>query len=270
MDQSQRSLAVAAVSFLALGGCASQLPATPDLQGSLMLPNRNPSPEQKAQADAGKKPATTPDGAPTSCFPNPTDKAARDLCVQDFMTVIDAAYYQYEIDVNRHIGSLNAGLAIAQSAFSISGTASKGTSAKILNSLGTFSGDVKTAISDELLYKTTVQILMSTMEADRAKISAQIKINLQQPYDTYPMSEARDELVSYFYAGTITHALSEAHNNAAATAQNCKAANTTAKAGAKLNTKDKLMALTKSGASSSTTTSDQCDQISQAVKDSNK
>ena len=183
------------------------------------------------------------------------------------MTLVDDAYYQYEIEVNNSISGTNAALAIAQNAFSISGTATSGVAAKVLNSLGTFSGDVKTSISDELLYKAAIQVVLSTMEADRAKQGALIALHMQQEIGDYPLSQAKNELITYFYAGTITHALAQANNNAAAVAQKCKSADSAVKTAISQGKKPQLdvTATRQTSSATASTTSDQCNQIADSL-----
>jgi|GEM_PF-3983040 len=254
-----RNLALASVSFVLLGGCAG-LPSKPAFNRDSVLPAMTP-----IAAPAGS-PAASTEGPPTTCATDPpASKADRNKCIYDLMTQIDNAYGLYEIKVNNRVSQTNAALAIAQSAFSISGTASTGTSAKVLNSLGTFTGDVKTTISDELLYKTAIQIVISTMQADRAKLAAQITLKMQQELADYPLNQAKNDLLAYYYAGTVTHALSDANNDAGTAAQTCKSAATAVKTAVTLPNNAQVAAAQGAAAGATATTTDQCNQISQAL-----
>ncbi len=263
-----RSTLLITLVVILLGGCQS-LPSQPAFSSYLVLP-------KTSGGAAYTNPQYTSDvvqAEPASCtgIPAPVIPAARNACIVDLMTDIDAAYFNYEIAVNNAISRTNAALSIAQSAFSISGTAAGGTASTVLNSLGTFTGGVKTTISDELLYKTTIQILISTMQADRAKQAAQIRLSMQLDTTAYTMNQAHNDLLAYFYAGTVTHALAEANNNAAAVAQKCQAVDKAVKAAvsqgatAKAVNGDGVATAQSTPNSAATTTSDQCNQIADSI-----
>ena len=262
------------IGFIAalLGGCQS-LPSQPSFSSYLVLP-RTTTADGKSVYTLPQFASPVAQGEPDSCngLAVAPSKLARNACILDLMTDIDAAYYNYEIAVNNAISRTNAALTIAQNAFSLSGTAAGGTASTVLNSLATFSGDLKTTLSDELLYKTTLQILLSTMQADRSKQAAQIHLSMQSEVDIYSMNQARNDLLAYFYAGTAAHALTEANNNAAADAKKCQAADATVKAAVAQGAVPKAAggaagagAMAAATSNAGGTTSDQCNKIADSM-----
>lgn len=254
---------------LSLAACSEIMPAQPDFSSYLVLPKGKDANNKDTYTDAQYKSRVT-QVEPSTCVafevsPSPTP-AARNACITDLMTDIDDAYDAYEVTVSNRIGATNTALDFISGTGSTVSAATSGTVAKVLSAISAVAISSKATISSDLLYKSSIQVVISTMRADRAKQAAAIKLAEQGSLATYPMGQAKNDLLAYLYAGTVSHALNDATQDAAATAQKCVAASKSVIAavdsGKTVTTAAKLAAAP--NAAAATTTSDQCNQLAES------
>jgi hypothetical protein len=263
-----RALLVAGACF-ALTACGSVLPDQPNFSSNLVLP-RTGDPTNLPAYTHTQYNSQVLQGEPQSCidFDTAGSKTVdlRNACIVDLKTDIDDAYDHYEVVVNDTIGATNSTLDITTQIGSTASAATSGSAAKILSAISAVASNGKTVFNQDVLYKDTIQILISTMRADRSKDAAAMKLAMQGTITAYPMYQAKNDLLQYLYDGTITHALAEANQDASATAQKCQAVNnavsTAVAAGANANVSQPASA---ASSNSNTTTSDQCNQIANAI-----
>jgi len=262
-----RALLVTAA-CLALVGCGLVLPDQPNFSSELVLPRTRDHANQPAPTETQYH-SRVIQGEPQSCLD--FDAAAtkmpdlRNACVVDLRTDIDDAYNHYEIVVNDTISSTNSTLDIATQVGSTVSTATSGSAAKIFSAISAISNTGKTVFNQDLLYKDTIQILISTMRADRNRDAARIKLAMQGSITAYPMYQAKNDLLQYLYDGTITHALAEANQDASATAQKCQAVNQAVSTAVAAGATAKAAPTNTATSIGGTTTSDQCNQIANSI-----
>jgi hypothetical protein len=264
-----RQALLTAIFCLALSGCGTLLPDQPNFSSNLVLPQTLGDGNKPAYTQTQYK-SQVSQAEPQSClaFDAATAKTSdlRNACIVDLKTDIDDAYDHYEIMINDNISATNSVLDITTQAGSTAAAATTGSAAKVLAAIAAVASNGKTVFNQDVLYKNTIQILISTMRADRSKDAAAIKVAMTGTISAYPMYQAKNDLLQYLYDGTITQALAVANQNASATAQQCQAVSqavsTAVAGGAKAN----ATAPTNTAASSQgSTTSDQCKQIASSI-----
>jgi hypothetical protein len=102
----------------------------------------------------------------------------------------------------------------------------------ILSALATGVSGVALSADKNFFAQQTFQSLAMAMQARRDQARATIIDNLQLSVTDYPLAAVRRDLVSYFYAGTLTGALQEIQQEAAKTSTNALGVPTTKAAGA--------------------------------------
>lgn len=209
---------------VALAGCQTVLPSEPSFDRSPLLP------PGVTLSDASKRRLKVPTaGAPTSCTTTRT-APERNTCIYDLKTVIDAAYITYLKNLENGIDYSNLGFDAGSLIFSTASTAAGGESAKTtLSAISTVLTGTKTAVSQDLLLKSTVNILIGRMEADRSARFTAIAKQMKAPIEEYTMGQARNDILGYFQAGTLPSALSSLQAQTGAAVAKCKAAEQVAK-----------------------------------------
>ncbi|MDH7975671.1 hypothetical protein QH494_26090 [Sphingomonas sp. AR_OL41] len=251
---------------LLMAGCESYLPSQPRFNSTILLPKGHQITGGVQGAEEVRTPTVyhssinTP--VPTSCTAAESSNATRadrDDCIRDLETDIDAAFGEYQIQLQADIGKTNSVLNIGGMALSTAGTAVTGTSAKtVLAALGTGVGSIRSSISEDYLYKSTMQSLHSQMIADRAKVATRIENAMKADFANYNMHSAYRDLIDYYYAGTLLSALQSINADAGAKAAQC----TAAAAGAKATTEGAKAQPTASvGSASATNTTAGCDAV---------
>lgn len=266
-----RRLSLLIASALTVSGCV--VPQQPDFDSRLIMPTQT--------ARDGSRLFATPQYTssvaglyPQSCLDFDATATAsieqRNACITDLKTEIDAAYGQYEIKINQAISGTDVTFDTTALVTGTAAPAVSGVAAKILSSMTSAATNGKNIFNQDVLYKVTLQILVSTMQADRAKDAAAMQIAMQSPLNVYSMAQAKNDLVEYLYAGTLTHALAQANQNASAVAQKCQAVKKVVQATAPNDASASLVkaqAATAGAAAAggATTTSDQCNAIVQTI-----
>lgn len=157
-----------------------------------------------------------------------SDQATINTCIYALKRIIDDAYREYRITLHSLASGGNAALDIAGLAFSTAATASPANAAKtLLAALATSALGLKTALNEDLLYKQAIETVLNQMDSDRDKqfaiMLSQMNAGLQLGGPTYTMGAAKDDLLSYFEAGTFDHGLTSLQVTAAANRANCQA-----------------------------------------------
>ncbi len=214
-----------------LCACSGVISGHPKFNSEALLPQR--------QIDEDRDPAASDHGlsqdTPTSCAAYDDDKTelSRNECLTDLQTIIDRSYREYELSLNREVSGANFLLSVGTLGVTTAGTATGSTTAKtVLSAIATGLTGVRAAVSEDILYKSSVQTLILQMKADRARVGTRIENNKRRPMTVYTMSDARRDLIDYYYAGTIVSALSSNSAQTGARAKDCETAQDAAAGGA--------------------------------------
>lgn len=124
------------------------------------------------------------------------------------MYAIDLAFSEFEAELTRERQGLGFGSTVASMGLTAAaGIVSPTTTKNILTAAASGVIGAKSAYSDEILAKQTVQILQTQMQTNRARIAALIYARLASDTTAYPLGAALSDLEEYYQAGTITGAL---------------------------------------------------------------
>ena len=207
---------------LMLGGCESYLPNQPRFASTILLPKGKPldSPSGADVRTPTEYQSSIKTPVPHSCEIAETNndqsiltKAQRNDCIDALMTDVDGAFQEYRIQLQSDMAKTNAALDLTSLGLSTIGTAVKGANAKtILAAIGTGVTGTRTAITQDFLYKATLQTLYLQMLADRSKIDARITKSETAGVEDYTLRRAYRDVLDYYYAGTLLGALQS--NNA--------------------------------------------------------
>lgn len=148
-------------------------------------------------------------------------------CVYEVKALIDDRYRRYRIDLHHFAdqGEMVADLAVLGVTTAATGPVSV-LAKTVLSAVGTFIGGGKTIVSDDLLHKQAIEILLNQMDSDRDQ---QFTLMIKEMAGTYTLAQAKDDLLAYFAAGTWDHAITSLQNKAAVSQANCKAETNTTK-----------------------------------------
>lgn len=233
----KRDLAFPLMITVLLTGCESYLPSQPRFRSTILLPKGHVEGNNALVRTPTKYMSNIVQPVPASCEhaeAGGATQAQRNDCIIDLETDINSAFKEYQIQLQSDISKTNSVLNITGIGLSAASTAAGGTTAKtILSAVATGVGGVKTSISEDFLFKSTLQTLSSQMVADRSKISAHISASMKLGLDAYPLRQAYGELLDYYYAGTLLSALQTINTDTGVKAVQCNAAAQTAQDAAK-------------------------------------
>jgi len=204
----KRNMYLGLICNLVLAGCESY-PGAVNLQSNLMLP---PIGEKGARppASTAHHPLTITT-IPYSCseFDDKPAVNLRNDCAYDLISDINYNFTSFRDKVQSSVDYTNFALDFASIGLGAAGTAVASNTAKtVLSAINTGVSGTKTSLNQDILYKNSVEILLVQMQADRDKQFSVIVKSLATPdLATYPMSEARIDLIKYYEAGTWSHAL---------------------------------------------------------------
>jgi hypothetical protein len=133
------------------------------------------------------------------CTKDPQD------CYWKTKSLIDYRYQVYKTNLLHAVNTGSFAGDFISLGLNVAGTITPGaTAAKLFNALAGAATGTKSLVSQDILYKQTITILMSEMDSDRADEASKIEKGLSK--DT-PVPEVIDELLVYYEAGTFQHAL---------------------------------------------------------------
>lgn len=131
----------------------------------------------------------------------------RNNCVYFFMAMIDQAYYKYQASLFQAVNSGNAASDIVSLGLTSAATLAGGATAKsILSAIATGVNGAKGKIDADVLYNKSVELILTQMDADRADWKSRILNQIKNDND-YNIYAASADLLSYYQAGTWTHAV---------------------------------------------------------------
>lgn len=162
----------------------------------------------------------------------PTDpiyRVARNNCIEEFIGAIDYQYNAYKEEVFKLANGINASTDAMGTILSAGAAAAGGSTGRILSGITAGMGTLKGNLNQDVLYNQTITAIIAKMDADRAD---RLKVILQQmqtpaPASTappYTMYAASIDLLAYFEAGTVHHAIVDLQSTAGAQAVSCQAA----------------------------------------------
>lgn len=162
----------------------------------------------------------------------PTDpiyRVERNNCIEEFIGAIDYQYNAYKEEVFRLANGINASTDALGTILSAGAAAAGGSTGQILSGITAGMGTLKGNLNQDVLYNQTITAIIAKMDADRAD---RLKVVLQQmqtpmPNSTappYTMYAASVDLLAYFEAGTVHHAIVDLESTAGAQAVSCQAA----------------------------------------------
>lgn len=162
----------------------------------------------------------------------PTDpiyRVARNNCIEEFIGAIDYQYNIYKEEVFKLANGLNASTDALGTILSAGAAASGGSTGRILSGITAGLGTLKGNLNQDVLYNQTITAIIAKMDADRADKLKVILQQMQAPAagstaPTYTMYAASVDLLAYFEAGTVHHAIVDLQSTAGAQAVSCQAA----------------------------------------------
>lgn len=156
---------------------------------------------------------------------NELDKAKllRNETVFKLKRNIDANYADFENNIYLGKASSNVLFDITElgAAATIGFTNGERVKTIIGTALTAFKGGRK-SIDVNFFREKTTESLISTMRAARSKVETKINIGLRNDVVNYTLEEALGDLIDYFFAGSLSNALVELSQQAAATAKDAK------------------------------------------------
>jgi len=200
-----------------LSGCGWQRigQGEPAFDTALLLPSASTS---AASPYATVPTSGVPPTVPQACAgqATSTDPSTIGNCVYALKTVIDDSYREYRITLHHFADDGDLAMDIGALGLTTAATLTPAAAAKtILAAMSTGLQGSKATINEDLLYKQTIEMLISEMDSDRAQ---QFNLMLQeQAAGGYSMSQAMDDLLEYYADGTWDHALTALQARAALT-----------------------------------------------------
>lgn len=160
---------------------------------------------------------------------DPTYAVARNNCIYEFLGAIDYQYDLYKEDVFKLANGLNASADTVTTVLSAGAAGVAGNAGRILSGISAGIGTLKGTISQDVLYNQTITAIIAKMDGDRAD---RLKVILQQMQGPtagstappYTMYAASVDLLAYFEAGTVHHAIVDLQTTAGSKAVSCQAA----------------------------------------------
>ncbi|HLL73808.1 MAG TPA: hypothetical protein VK421_00810 [Pyrinomonadaceae bacterium] len=144
----------------------------------------------------------------------------RDRVVDRLKSNIDANYHEFENQLFTGRARANILFDITELGSAVAINITNGERAKniISAALTGFKGGRK-SIDENFFRERTTQVIISQMQASRARIEATLILNKRSKgIDEYSLDEALGDLINYFYAGTLQKGLQEVAKETAQTA----------------------------------------------------
>lgn len=143
--------------------------------------------------------------------PNTSDEdrhRLRNNIVTARLQLIDLNYHQFVLALNTHRNSRNillesVGLGLTAAASVVGGQAA----IQALSATATGVGGLNATLDAELYYAQTLPVIITQMEADRARERQEIVGNLERSVGDYPLFLALSDLDSYYRAGSLHGAI---------------------------------------------------------------
>jgi hypothetical protein len=198
--------------IILLGGCSGVFKGRPTFDTGLLVP---------ASPTSADVPATCK--ALLAADPTAQETViARNNCVYSFLAMIDQAYYQYQTALFGSVNTGNAASDIVSLGLTSAATLAPGTTAKsILSAIATGINGAKGKIDADILYNKSVELILTQMDADRADWKSRILNQIKNDED-YNIYAASADLLSYYQAGTWTHAVLALQAKAGALLTSCQ------------------------------------------------
>ncbi len=160
---------------------------------------------------------------------DPAYLVARNNCIQEFVGAIDYQYNLYKEQVFKLANGLNASSDALGTILSAGAAAAGGSTGQILSGITAGIGTLKGNLNQDVLYNQTITAIIARMDANRADKLSVILQQMQQPVPgttkpSYTMYAASVDLLGYFEAGTVHHAIVDLQNTSGAKAVSCQAA----------------------------------------------
>ncbi len=214
-------LASTLLPLIALSACQSTLSGEPRFNTTILMPATDNGATRTPGVQAAIPAQTIPDSCAKmaeSSVPNRND------CILDLKTDIDDRFFAFRDSVQAGVDYTNLGLDLASLGLSTAGAATGGAAAKtVLAAINTGVTGTKTSISQDILYKTSISLLLIQMEADRAEQFTHITQSMTLSVAKYPMSQARNDLLIYYADGTWAHSLMSLQSKTSTNLAGCQA-----------------------------------------------
>ena len=219
-----------------LSGCGQQaiFEGEPNFNTAVLLPTTADSSRNITRLDL------KPTALPSQCQDDTITGTALDNCFYIVKGLIDDSYREYRITLQRFIDTGNAGADVSILGLTTASTGPVGALAhSVLSGVATLVGGARTAVNQDILYKTSIENIIHQMDADRHKRFTVILAKLKPTSPPTPAGapgyswpNAKDDLLVYFAAGTMGHALVSLQTVAATNQANCETENDKAQTGA--------------------------------------
>jgi len=160
---------------------------------------------------------------------DPTYMVARNNCIDEFIGAIDYQYDLYKEEVFKLANGVNASSDALGTILSAGAAAAGGSTGQILSGITAGIGTLKGNLNQDILYNQTITAIIAKMDADRADRLTVILQEMHAPAPgattpPYTMYAASIDLLGYFEASTVHHAIVDLQSTAGAKAVNCQAA----------------------------------------------
>ena len=172
-----------------------------------------------------------PDECAAPFTPGQVTDSSRNACIWSLIAIIDSKYYAYRAGIRGLATTTGAVFDVLSLGLSTAATATGGAAAKtVLSAINAGVTGTKTALDSDYLYNKSIDIVTNQMDADRNEQLTAIIKQMSKSIDDYGMTQAKDDLLRYYEAGTFTAALKSLQNKTATNAAACQAAAKQAKA----------------------------------------
>lgn len=132
----------------------------------------------------------------------------RDQILLEMMGVLNENYKQFESNLRDDVTVKNVAIQIASLGTSAAGAAVGSAATKtVLAAITTGLIGANAIVDKQVFFEQSVQALQLQMQSDRAAVQAKIYEGLQKPVDKYPLEMGLNDMLSLYYAGTVTQAL---------------------------------------------------------------
>jgi hypothetical protein len=238
----RNQVAIVGICLMALTGCqTAAMQGRPDFPAAGMLPPET----QKITGAAAASPAGFDWSTSSNCnaaitkdnqgvlSTDPTYQVQRNNCIEEFIGAIDFLYNIYKEQVFKLANGLNATADTVQPIISAAAAGVGGSTAQILSGIAAGIGTLKGAINQDVLYNQTIVAIIAAMDGDRADTLKTILQRMAPPSTPpasttptlpYTMYAASVDLLAYFEAGTVHHAIVGLQSSSGAKAVSCQAA----------------------------------------------
>lgn len=144
-------------------------------------------------------------------------------CTQAMKVMIDVRWAHYEDSLMSTINTGTTAVDMGVLGLNTIGAFTQDGTTQILSAIATGLGGIKATVNEDLLYKSSITLILQQMKKDRASWATIIQKHLDTTNGYQSMYEAATDLYAYYRAGSWTEALISIQTNAGAQTAQCEA-----------------------------------------------